>query len=196
MLKRLLGSRTRINILKLFVFNVGKEFYTREIERLIEEPFDPMRRELIRLESVGLLKSRVSGRQRYYSINREHLLFPEFKSIILKTAGFGDALKGAIKDIDDIAVAFIYGSYAKNTEDIDSDVDLFVIGSISSKDLQAVVSDIESRARREINPAVYSIKELKEKFKARNHFILSVIEGAKIFLKGDEDGLRELVSGR
>lgn len=196
MLKRLLGSRTRINILKLFVFNAGKEFYTREIERLIREPFDPMRRELIRLESVGLLKSRISGKQKYYSINREHPLFPEFKSIILKTTGLGDAIRGAIKDINDITVAFIYGSYAKNEEDIESDIDLFVIGDISSKELQAVVSDVESRTKREINPTVYSKKELKEKYKAKNHFILSVLKEAKIFLKGDEDGLRKLVASR
>ena len=63
MLKKLLGSRTRINILKLFIFNPKKDYYVREIERLIKEPFDPVRRELIQLESIGLLKSRVSGRQ-------------------------------------------------------------------------------------------------------------------------------------
>ncbi len=54
MLKKLFGSRIRINILKLFIFNPKKEYYVREIERLIDEAFDPVRRELIRLESTGL----------------------------------------------------------------------------------------------------------------------------------------------
>ncbi len=61
---------------------------------------------------------------------------------------------------------------------------------------EGLVEFVTSRTRREINPAVYSIKELKEKFKARNHFILSVIKGPKIFLKGDENGVRKLVAGR
>ena len=196
MLKAILGSKTRINILKLFVFNPKKEYYVREIERLIKTSFDLVRRELIHLETIGLLKSRVSGKQKYYTLNMEHMLFPEFKSMILKTAGIGDIIQGAIKNRNDILIAFIYGSYAKNAENLESDIDLFVIGDILSTDLQQSVSEVESQTKREINPTVYSPKEFKEKYKAKNHFILSVIKELKIFLKGDEDGLRKLVSGK
>ena len=98
MLKAILGSKTRINILKLFVFNPKKEYYVREIERLIKTSFDLVRRELIHLETIGLLKSRVSGKQKYYTLNTEHMLFPEFKSMILKTAGIGDIIQSAIKN--------------------------------------------------------------------------------------------------
>ena len=196
MLKTIFGSKTRINILKLFIFNPEREYYVREIERLIKTSFDLVRRELIHLETIGLLKSRVSGKQKYYTLNTEHMLFPEFKSMILKTAGIGDIIQGAIKDRNDILVAFIYGSYAKDTENAESDIDLFVVGDISSTDLQESVSEVESQTKREINPTVYSPKEFKEKYKAKNHFVLSVIKEPKIFLKGDEDGLRKLVSGK
>ena len=196
MLKAILGSKTRINILKLFVFNPKKEYYVREIERLIKTSFDLVRRELIHLETIGLLKSRVSGKQKYYTLNTEHMLFPEFKSMILKTSGIGDIIQSAIKNRNDILVAFIYGSYAKDTENAESDIDLFVIGDISSTDLQVSVSEVESQTKREINPTVYSSKEFKEKYKAKNNFILSVIKEPKIFLKGDEDGLRKLVPGK
>lgn len=196
MLKKLLGSRTRINILKLFMFNPKQEYYVREISRIIKEPFDPVRRELIQLESIGLLKSRISGRQKYYSIDVTHSLFSELKSMILKTVGLGDIIQGALGDKEDIIVAFIYGSYAKNSEVMDSDIDLFVVGSISSKDMQGIISGIETEAKREINPTIYSVKELREKYKSKNHFIRSVLGGPKMFLKGDENGLRKLVSSR
>ncbi|RJP30018.1 MAG: ArsR family transcriptional regulator [Candidatus Omnitrophota bacterium] len=196
MLKKLLGSRIRINILKLFIFNPKKEYYVREIERLINEAFDPVRRELIRLESTGLLKSRISGRQKYYSIDSAHTLFPEVKSMILKTVGIGDTIKNALEDRNDVKIAFIYGSYAKNSEDLESDIDIFVIGDISSKDLQEDISGIENQVKREINPTIYSISELKDKYRSKNHFISSVFKEPKIFLKGDENGLRKLVSGR
>ena len=49
---------------------------------------------------------------------------------------------------------------------------------------------------REINATIYPLKELKEKHKAKNHFILSVLKEPKIFLKGDEDGIRKLVQDR
>jgi len=116
--------------------------------------------------------------------------------MILKTSGIGDIIQGAIGNRNDILAAFIYGSYAKNAENSESDIDLFVIGDISSMDLQASISEVESQTKREINPTVYSSKELKEKYKSKNHFVLSVIKEPKIFLKGDEDGLRKLVSGR
>ena len=118
------------------LFNPKREYYVREIERLIKTSFDLVRRELIHLETIGLLKSRVSGKQKYYTLNTEHMLFPEFKSMILKTAGIGDIIQGAIKNRNDILVAFIYGSYAKDTENAESDIDLFVVGDISSTDLQ------------------------------------------------------------
>lgn len=196
MLKTILGSKTRINILKLFVFNPKTEYYVREIERLIKTSFDLVRRELIHLETIGLLKSRVSGKQKYYTLNTGHMLFPEFKSMILKTVGIGDIIQGAIKNRSDILIAFIYGSYAKDTENAESDIDLFVIGDISSADLQESISEVESQTKREINPTVYSPKEFKEKYKAKNNFVLSVIKEPKIFLKGNEEGLRKLVPGK
>ena len=196
MLKQLLGSRIRISILKLFIFNPNKEYYIREIERLTKEPFDPLRMELRRLENTGLLKSRTSGRQKYYSINPKHTLFTDIKSIILKTVGIGDLLRSAFDKKDDILTAFIYGSYAKDLEQAESDIDLFVIGKISSKELQGAISDIEAKAKREINPTIYSLEELKDKCKSKNNFIIGVLKGPKIFLKGDEDGLRKLVRDR
>ena len=196
MLQKLMGSKTRVKILTLFIINPKREYYAREIERELKSNFEAIRTELINLEKIGLLRSRISGKQRYYSINTGHVLFPEFKSMILKTIGLGSVLKNAFKEADKIEVAFIYGSYARNTEDTESDIDLFVVGSISTKDLQVVISGIESKFQREINPTIYPREELQSKFRSKNHFILSVLKEPKIFLKGDEHGLRELVKDR
>lgn len=116
--------------------------------------------------------------------------------MILKTIGLGDVLKNAFKEAGKIELSFIYGSYARNVENAESDIDLFVVGSISTRDLQAVISDIENKFQREINPTIYPREELQGKFTAKNHFILSVLKEPKIFLKGDEHSLRELVKDR
>ena len=85
MLQKLMGSKTRVKILTLFIINPKREYYAREIERELKSNFEAIRTELINLEKIGLLRSRISGKQRYYSINTGHVLFPEFKSMILKT---------------------------------------------------------------------------------------------------------------
>ncbi|PIV11519.1 MAG: hypothetical protein COW11_06610 [Candidatus Omnitrophica bacterium CG12_big_fil_rev_8_21_14_0_65_43_15] len=196
MLQKLMGSKTRAKILTLFIINPKREYYAREIERELKSNFEAIRTELINLEKLRILISRISGKQRYYSMNLKHVLFPEFKSMILKTIGLGDVLKNAFRNTGKIEVAFIYGSYAKNSEDAESDIDLFVVSSISMKDLQAVISGIENKFQREINPTIYPRAELQDKYRTKNHFILSVLKEPKIFLKGDEHGLRELVKDR
>ena len=125
-----------------------------------------------------------------------HLLFPDIKSIILKTVGIGDLLKKAFDKKDDIFAAFIYGSYAKNDEHIESDIDIFIAGNISSRELQGIISDIENKTKREINSTIYSQEELRKKYKLKNNFITGVLKGQKIFLKGDESGFRKLVQDK
>ncbi|MFC1577004.1 nucleotidyltransferase domain-containing protein [Candidatus Omnitrophota bacterium] len=196
MLQKLFGSKIRLKILSLFILNPKREYYSREIEREIRANFEAIRKMLLGLEETKLLKSRISGKQRYYSVDTKHVLYPEIKSMILKTIGLGDILRDAFKDNDKIDSVFIYGSYAKNREDFESDVDIFVVGDISSKNLQTVISEIENKFQREINPTIYSALELREKYKAKNPFILSVFKQPKLFLKGDERGLRELVKYR
>jgi len=57
--------------------------------------------------------------------------------------GIGDLLRSVLSRPDNIAAAFIYGSYAKDLEHSDSDIDILVIGGISSKELQSIFSDIK-----------------------------------------------------
>jgi len=50
MLKTLFSSNTRVKLLTLFFTNQGKDFYLREIEKLIRENITSIRRELSSLK--------------------------------------------------------------------------------------------------------------------------------------------------
>jgi hypothetical protein len=127
-------------------------------------------------------------------VDREFFLFPELKGIILKTTGMGLFLREKLENEYRIKIAFIYGSYAANQETTTSDIDLFVIGEIPSKELHAAVMETERVVHREINYTLFSPGEFCQKVRGRNGFVLNVLEGPKIFLKGDEDALRSLVA--
>lgn len=58
------------------------------------------------------------------------LLYPELKSIFFKVRGAPGLLKQALSDVDEIAFAFIYGSFAAGTENEKSDIDLMVVGKM------------------------------------------------------------------
>ena len=193
-LELLVSSSARVKILTLFLLNPESRFYQREIEGLTGLPIRAVQREVERLETIGLLQRTVEGNRVYYQVDREFFLFPELKSMILKTTGLGSLLRKRLQNEDRIKIAFIYGSYAANQETTTSDIDLFVIGELSSRELHAAVSEVERVVHREINYTLFSLEEFRQKAWARNGFVLNVLEGPKIFLKGDGDALQSLVA--
>lgn len=187
MLKNLFSSNVRIKILTLFLANPLARYYLREIEKLTGLQVRAVQRELLNLVEFGLLVKSPEGNRAYYQVDPEFFLLPELKSIIFKTTALGDALRGGIKKDSKIKAAFIYGSYAENRESTKSDIDLFVIGDISGRELQSLLAKPKREIHREINAALYSEKEFKEKLKKRNHFVVSVLKKPKILLKGKVD---------
>ena len=183
MLKVLFSSNDRVKILSLFVANPKNRYYLREIPKLIQSALRPVQRELKKLESAGLLKKIIEGNRTYYEINTDHYIYPELKTLVLKTTGFGALLKTALLKEKEVECAFIYGSYAENKETAKSDIDLFVIGNISDKKLQSIFTKYAHTYGRELNSVLYSPDEFAKK--RNGHFISSVLKKPKIMLKGD-----------
>jgi len=193
-LNELFSSQARVAILNLFLANPENRFYMREIASLTRQAVRAVQRELPKLEAIGLLEHTVDGNRKYYQVNKDCPIFPELKSIFLKTVGLGDALRGYLDQAEGaIQVAFIYGSYAKGEESTTSDIDLFVIGSITAKELSRLLAPAQTELRRQINPVVMGRQEFQEKVAAKNHFVISLLREPKIFLIGNEDELDRLV---
>lgn len=93
----------------------------------------------------------------------------------------------------DIQLAFIYGSYAADTEMAQSDIDLFVVGDVGSMELRAGLRQVEEVTGREVNAYLTTAEALARA--SVNGFMRNVLDGPKIFLIGDEDVLRTLVAG-
>lgn len=87
MLVRLFTSRTRVKILTLFMMNPHQDFFLREITRRTDENINSVRRELKNLEDLGLLNSNRQGNMKYFSIQTDYHIYPELRSIIMKTEG-------------------------------------------------------------------------------------------------------------
>lgn len=66
MLDNLLTSKTRIEILKLFLLDNDVELHLREIARRIEAEPNAVKRELENLQSVGVLKSKKIFKEIYF----------------------------------------------------------------------------------------------------------------------------------
>ena len=87
MLEKLLSSRARVEILKLFLFNPENRYYQRQISNLTGQSIRAVQREVKKMGEIGLIKRNEEGHRIYYKINRESPIFEELKRIFFKTVG-------------------------------------------------------------------------------------------------------------
>jgi len=193
MLQKLFSSRVRVEILSAFLMNPERELYVREVERLTGEDYKNVSMELRNLEEIGLLSSRNEGNLKYFSLNKEFVIYEELKSIFMKTKGAVGILREAVSTKRHIDYAFIYGSFATGEERAESDIDVMVIGEISLEEVLRLIRGPEEKLSREINVSLYDLQEMRKRVKDRNPFIMEVLEGSKIMLVGDEDELRRVI---
>lgn len=196
MLELLFSSTARVKVLALFLLNAETSFYQRQISSLTSLPIHAIQREVDRLRTLGLLVSSARGNQVHFQVNRDFFLFPELRAIFLKTTGLAALIGTALQKTAtaQITLAFVYGSYAANQETVASDIDLLVVGDLSSRALHATLQEAEGVAHREINYVLFSPEEFRMKAQAKDGFLQNVLAGPKLFLVGDEDALRTLVA--
>jgi len=139
MLNLITKSEIRKKIILLLFYNPSKSYYLREIARLVGASAGNIRQEIAKLEDDGFLIKERRGNLAYFKINTKNPLFDEFKSIVDKTIGLKSILAEVLKETKDIDFAFLFGSYVKGDFGPDSDIDLYVIGKISEKNLYRLV---------------------------------------------------------
>ena len=195
MLDRLIASSSRVKVLRLLLLNEGRRYYQREIAELAGLAVRAVQRESARLTEIGLLHRIEDGNRVYFQANPACPIFPELKRILLKTLALESLLSEALARDGQVEVAFIYGSYAANRETATSDVDLFVIGSISGRQLSTTLRPLQSEIQREINYHLVTPEDFRERLERGDGFLHNVIEGPKVFVVGNEETLRTLRSG-
>jgi predicted nucleotidyltransferase len=190
-LAELLSSRARAEIFRLLFSGTGEELHVREIERRSGLNDSTLRQELRKLVRLDLVQSRRDSNRVYYRAKTESPLYPEIRNLVLKTSGLSDVLKSALTD-KRIRVAFVFGSIASGEEKAGSDVDLMVIGQLGLRDLSRLLSGIEEKIGREVNPHVLREEEFRKRIRVKEHFVSSVMETPKIFIIGSERELEAM----
>lgn len=85
-----------------------------------------------------------------------------------------------------IALAFIYGSIAKETDTALSDVDILVVGNdLTLSELLEHLLPVEELLGRKINPTCYTIEEFEKRLDDADSFVNRVLSQPTIQLIGD-----------
>lgn len=193
----LFAGRAILALLRLFVLHPGRDFYQRELAEFTGERLFLIQKGLARLVQAGLIEQVSRGNRVYYRANRAHPAFKDLKALILKTVGLGDTLRAQLSGLRNrVKVAFLYGSVARGEETASSDIDIMLIGDLSGREVASIFAPVKKALNREINPSVYSSHEFRKKVKERHPFLTTVLKEPKMFLLGDERGLKAVLGRR
>lgn len=190
---RLFGSKTRVILLTRLLMNSDKRFYIRELSRDLGIPYSMLYKEAHNLRDLGIIEEEARGKVTLLSVNKNLPYFAELKGMLIKTAGLGYLMKDAFEGLTGIKYALIYGSFAKGTERVGSDIDLLVIGSVDEDALLKAVSKVQTDIGREINYILWTEKEFLEKARSRIPLVREISRTSVIMIAGEENEFKRTV---
>lgn len=131
-------------VMKQFLKGYNKEIYGRELVGKVKISQKNIALTLNELENEGILSSKIKGNLRHYSFNKQNplikyylILFEIQKSIDF--LGKNPKINQIFEKFDrnDIIIC-IFGSYAKDIQKKDSDLDLFIAGKLDEKEIKKI----------------------------------------------------------
>lgn len=184
---------TRQRVLAVLLLQPEAGFHLRELARLTESHAGTLARELDKLTQAGLLLRSEQGNQVRYQANVQHPLFEDLAAMFRKTHGMVPLLREALQALDEeINLAFVYGSTARGTANVHSDIDLLVLGTLTFADLVQAVHPLQAIVNREINPVLYTPDDFAQRLARGDGFARELLEKPKLWIKGVQDDLAKL----
>lgn len=175
LLKSLFSSRTRVKLLELFLLNTQSEFFIREITRKLKEQINSVRRELDNLKKCGLLTARVRNRRKFYSVNQNFELLPEFKSIFLKTADPQIEIKRTIEKFGAIDLLLLSGQFVGNKN---ATTDMLIVGTLDKNKLKDYL-ERELTAEQKVRFTVISRSDFLHRLYYEDVFLTNLLKSSE-----------------
>jgi hypothetical protein len=170
LLKRLFTSQTRVKLLTIFLLNVEEEFYIRELTRRLDEQINSVRRELDNLKKIGLLRSRMKNRKKYYVVNKKFPLLTELRSIIVKCTDQNKEMTDAILKMGNLDFLLLSGHFIQK----DMDVDIFAVGDIDRRELELFLEK-QVQSHRPLRFTVMPKEDFVYRLKCNDRFVKEIV---------------------
>ncbi|MFH0951260.1 MAG: hypothetical protein V1765_02180 [bacterium] len=207
MLDKLFGSKARVKLLKLFLLHPHDKFYIREIARHLVLQLNSVHRELTNLEEIGLIISSTADddtesdnclskdeqanqaktkvvkipkkqEKKYYQANTDFVFYKEIKALMVKAQILYEKdFTKELRKVGNIRIMILTGLFMN---DLESAIDLFLVGSFNKVKLAKVVKDLEKDLVREVNYAAMTEEEFRYRREIADIFLYNIIDNPKI----------------
>lgn len=191
-LEKLFGSKTRSKLLSLFFGNPERSYYVREMTRVIDEQINSVRRELLNLESIGIIKNETYDNKIYYSANNKHpyaralvMLFSSRTDVAVETAVVKpNAWEEYVRPVKNYLTCLIVTNRLPGQEG----VDLLIVGDDRTKKLTHWAEVVEKKEGKPLNYVIMSRDDFQYRLNVKDRFVSEVLE-MSILEKIDPEGI-------
>ena len=189
-------TRSVQSVLAATLMQPDRWWYLSDLARFLDRTPSSLQGALAGLVQAGILHRKQEGNRVYYQADRRCPYFTELLGIIVKTVGLVDVLRDALRPkASRITAAFVFGSVARAEERSSSDIDLGIIGRLGQFDLALELDRVEKRLGRPVNTIVWTPEQFEKKRRSRDHFVSALVNGEKLMVIGNGEGL-ERARGR
>lgn len=170
-LGKILGSPSRVKIMRLFLFNRDKAFAAKDVAIRSRVSPEVARREIRALASVGFLKKRGES----WIFNTQFPYGSEFEDLLLGSDILGkDALVENFKRVGRIKLLVVSGLFIKNR---DSRVDLLIVGDrLKRGKIEEGVKKVEAEIGGELSYAVFETKEFLYRLNMYDKLVRDILD--------------------
>ena len=178
-IEKLFGSKTRAKLLKLFFESPEKSFYVREMTRVIDEQINSVRRELLNLESIGIIKNETFDNKVYYSANAKHPYTRPLVEIFSKKIDASrekDVHESTWEEYIRPVKKYLSGLIVTNRLPGQDGVDLLIIGNDKTKKLTRWAEIVEKKQGKPINYVIMSADDFTYRKSVKDRFIDDILE--------------------
>ena len=163
----------------MFFENPEKSFYVREMTRVIDEQINSVRRELLNLESIGIIKNETFDNKIYYSANSKHPFYKPMIEIFSKKVDVTrekDIKENTWEDYCRPIKNYLKGLVITNRLPGQDGVDMLIIGNDKTKKLTRWAEVIEKKQGKPLNYVIMSTDDFTYRRSVHDRFILEIFE--------------------
>lgn len=185
-------NNIKLEIISLFRSNYFNQFYVREMAKLIKKSHVSLLPHLKSFENDKILTSKNVGKSRVYSLNLENNQVREFLSLSEKKESLSLLNKEfLIKKIYDEFIELniygcliLFGSYASQTHNKESDIDFLYIGEIKESEKKKI-KEFGKTYNKEIHLMSINLGQFKEQLSKQGALIKEILKNHIILYNHD-----------
>ena len=169
-LKSLFSSKTRVKLLSTFLLHPDQEYFIRELTRLLDEQINSIRRELENLKRIGLVKSRMRNRKKYFRMNPEFELYSDLRNMFGKAVQGESAFIAELKRLSGIKLLVLAGTFVGQKDR----VDLLIVGEVKKEMVEKLLG--QDPALRNVKYSIFSVPDFLYRLNLKDKFIKDIVE--------------------